>query len=163
MKRIWKTAVLLIILASATAFAQSDAQKGLDRLKSLAGTWEGKNTKGDLVVDAYRLTAGGTAVMGENKMGAEDMLSLFYVDGDRLLMTHFCPYGNQPRMQATISLDLKSIFFNFLDATNLPDPRAGHMHYAVYLFSDPDHYIEQWTWRQGGKDTTYQYEMQRKK
>lgn len=101
--------------------------------------------------------------MGENKMGAEDMLSLFYVDGDRLLMTHFCPYGNQPRMQATISLDLKSIFFNFLDATNLPDPRAGHMHHAVYLFSDPDHYIEQWTWRQGGKDTTYQYEMQRKK
>ena len=49
------------------------------------------------------LTAGGTAVMGEDKMGAEEMLSLFYVDGDRLLMTHFCPSGNQPRMQATIS------------------------------------------------------------
>ena len=101
--------------------------------------------------------------MGENKMGAEDMLSLFYVDGERLLMTHFCPSGNQPRMQATISSDGKSISFNFLDVTNLSNPQAGHMHHAVYLFSDADHYTEQWTWRQDGKDTTYQYEMQRKK
>jgi hypothetical protein len=66
-------------------------------------------------------------------------------------------------MQATISSDWKSISFDFLDVTNLPNPRTGHMHHAVYLFSDADHYTEQWTWRQDGKDTTYQYEMQRKK
>jgi hypothetical protein len=155
--------ILLLVLASAGAFAQSDAQKALDKLKLLEGAWQGKDAKGGPVQDTYRLTAGGTAVMGENKMGAEDMLSLFYVDGERLLMTHFCPSGNQPRMQATISSDGKSISFNFLDVTNLSNPQAGHMHHAVYLFSDADHYTEQWTWRQDGKDTTYQYEMQRKK
>jgi hypothetical protein len=156
-------AILWLVLASAGAFAQSDAQKALDKLKSLAGTWQGKDSKGGSVQDTYRLTAGGTAVMAENKMGAEDMLSLFYVDRDRLLMTHFCPSGNQPRMQATISPDSKSISFDFLDATNLPNPRAGHMHRAVYLFSDADRYTEQWTWREEGKDTNYQYEMERKK
>jgi hypothetical protein len=163
MKVVRAARILLLVLASAGALAQSDAQKALDQLKRLDGTWQGKDAKGGPVQDTYRLTAGGTAVMGENKMGAEDMLSLFYVDGERLLMTHFCPSGNQPRMQATISSDGKSISFDFLDVTNLASPQAGHMHHAVYLFSDADHYTEQWTWRQDGKDTTFQYEMQRKK
>jgi hypothetical protein len=164
MKVVRAAAILAFIFVTAAAFAQSDAQKALDKLKSLAGTWEGKNAEGGLVEDTYRLTAAGTAVMGENKMGSEDMLSLFYVDGDRLLMTHFCPSGNQPRMRATtIAPDLKTISFDFLDATNLPNPRAGHMQRAMYLFSDADHYTEEWTWRQDGKDTTYQFEMQRKK
>jgi hypothetical protein len=163
MKVVRVAAILGLVLASAGAFAQSDAQKALDKLKSLEGTWQGKDSKGGPVQDSYRLTAGATAVMAENKMGGEDMLSLFYVDRDRLLMTHFCPSGNQPRMEATISPDSNSISFDFLDATNLPNPRAGHMHHAVYLFSDADHYTEHWTWREEGKDTSYQYEMQRKK
>jgi hypothetical protein len=162
MKVIRATAILLVILGTANAFAQSDAQKALDKLRSLAGSWEGKDTKGAPVEDTYRLTAGGTAVMGENKMGPEEMLSLFYVDGDRLLMTHFCPSGNQPRMQATISPDLKSISFDFLDITNLSNPQSGHMHHARYFFSDANHYTAVWTWKQNGKDTTFQYEMQRK-
>jgi len=96
-------------------------------------------------------------------MGSEDMLSLFYVDGDRLLMTDFCRSGNQPRMQATISPDVKSISFDFLDATNLPSPQSGHMHHALYIFTDADHYSQEWTWMQDGKTTTYRSEMQRKK
>ena len=119
--------------------------------------------KGESVEDIFSLTAGGTAVMAEDKMGAEEMLSLFYVDGDRLLMTHFCPSGNQPRMQATISPDLKTISFDFLDATNLPNRQAGHMHRATYIFSDADHYSQEWTWMQDSKSTTFRSEMQRKK
>ena len=91
------------------------------------------------------------------------MLSLFYVDGERLLMTHFCPSGNQPRMQASLSPDLRTISFDFLDATNLPSPQAGHMHHAPYIFSDADHYSQEWTWKQDGKSTTFRSEMQRKK
>ena len=92
------------------------------------------------------------------------MLSLFYVDGDRLLMTHFCPSGNQPRMQATISPDLKTISFDFLDATNLPDPQTGHMHRRhLYLSATPTTTAEEWTWMQDSKGTTFRSEMQRKK
>jgi hypothetical protein len=101
--------------------------------------------------------------MADSHMGDENMTSLFYVDGDRLLMTHFCPSGNQPRMVATISPDLKTVLFDFLDATNLPGPQAGHMHRALYVFSDAGHYSEEWTWRNEGKDVKFQYEMQRKK
>lgn len=140
-----------------------EAQKGLEKLKSLVGNWQGKTAKVEPVEDTFSLTAGGTAVMGEDKMGPEEMLSLFYVEGDRLLMTHFCPSGNQPRMQATISHDLKTISFDFLDTTNLPNPQTGDMHHATYIFSDADHYSQEWTWMQDGKSTTYRSEVQRKK
>ena len=163
MKMVRAAAIGLLLFIVTAAGAQSEAQKGLEKLKSLVGAWHGKTSKGEPVEDIFSLTAGATAVMGEDKMGAEEMLSLFYVDGDRLLMTHFCPSGNQPRMQATISPDLKTISFDFLDATNLPNPQAGHMHHATYIFSDVDHYSQEWTWMQDGKGTTFRSEMQRKK
>ena len=163
MKTFHTAAVLTLVFASISVAAQSDAQKALDRLKSIVGTWEAKSPTGEASQVTYQLAAGGTAVMVELNLGSEDMTSMFYVDGDRLLMTHFCPSGNQPRMKATISPDLKMVSFDFLDATNLAGPQAGHMHRAVYLFSDPDHYSEEWTWKKEGKDTKFHFEMQRKK
>lgn len=163
MKILRTAAILSLIFASTSLLAQSDAQKVLDRFKSMAGAWEGKSPAGYANEVTYQLMAGGTAVMGEIHNGSGDMTSLFYVDTDRLLMTHFCPGGNQPRMTATISPDLKVVSFDFLDATNLPAPTAGHMHRVVYLFSDEDHYSEEWTWKQEGKEARFHYEMQRKK
>ena len=102
--------------------------------------------------------------MADMHMAGDDMMSMYYVDGDQLLMTHFCPTNNQPRMKAVISADLSTVTFDFLDATNLPGPQAGHMHRAVFLFSaDPGHYSEEWTWKQEGKDSKMYFEMQRKK
>ena len=162
MKKLRTAAVLVMILAATSVWAQSDAQKVLDRFKSMVGTWEGKSSSGDTSTVTYKLMGGGTGVMAEMHMIEEDMTSMFYVDGDRLLMTHFCPSGNQPRMVATVSPDLKMVSFDFLDATNLPGPQAGHMHRAVYLFSDAGHYSEEWTWKKEGKDAKFHYEMQRK-
>jgi hypothetical protein len=161
MKILRAAAILALVLAPVPLLAQSSAQKVLDRFKSMAGTWQGKSPTGETARVTYQLAAGGTVVMADLHMGSEDMTSMFYVDGTRLLMTHFCPSGNQPRMVATISPDLKLVTFEFLDATNLPGPQAGHMHRAVYLFSDADHYSEEWTWKKEGKDTKFHYEMQR--
>src|ERR1700738_1964847 len=100
MKMLHAAAVGVLLFAGRAAWAQSDAQKALEKLKSLVGTWQGKTVKGVSVEDSYRLTAGGTAVMGEDKMATEDMLSLFYVDGNRLLITHFFPSGHPPAIPA---------------------------------------------------------------
>lgn len=157
------SSLLILLLASTALMAQSSAQKTLDRFKSMVGTWQGKSPSGGTSEVTYRLTAGGTAVMADMHMAGEDMVSMYYVNGDDLLMTHFCPTNNQPRMKAVISPDLNTVSFDFMDATNLPGPNAGHMHRAVFLFSDPDRYTEEWTWKQGGKDTKMHFEMQRKK
>jgi hypothetical protein len=156
-------ALMMLLFTSLSVLAQSDAQKVLERFKSMAGTWQGRSPAGETSEVTYQLIAGGTAVMAENHMASENMTSMFYVDGMRLLMTHFCPSGNQPRMVAAISPDLKMVSFDFLDATNLPGPQTGHMHRAVYMFSDSDHYSEEWTWKKEGKNTKFLYEMQRKK
>jgi len=163
MKMLRRAVVALLVLTSSSLLAQSDAQKALDRFKSMVGTWEGKAPNGQTSEVTFQLVAGGTAVMAENHMIGDDMTSMFYVDKDKLLMTHFCPSGNQPRMKAIISPDLKMVTFDFLDATNLPGPEAGHMHRAVYLFTDADHYSEEWTWKKEGKDAKFHYEMQKKK
>ena len=72
----------------------------------------------------YRVTSNGSALMSEIK-GKEDMISMFHLDGDRVLMTHYCGAGNQPRMVASASPDGKTFTFDFLDATNLATPDAA--------------------------------------
>jgi hypothetical protein len=163
MKAFRAVAIGMLLFATVSSRAESDAQKALDRFKSMAGAWTGKGAHGETSEVTYSVIAGGTSVMADIKMGDEAMTSLFYVDGGRLMMTHFCPSNNQPRMQAVISPDGKTVTFDFLDATNLASPQAGHMHKAVYSFEDPDHYSEDWTWKHEGKDSHFQFEMQRKK
>ncbi len=154
--------LFLLTLASAAALAQSDAQKSFNQLKSLSGSWEGKAANGMAVQVTFRDTAGGSALMSEI-MGHEDMISMFHLDGpDKLLMTHYCGAGNQPRMQASASPDGKTISFTFLDATNLSSPDAGHMHHLVIAMLDTNHHTEEWTFVDHGKEIKEKFDLQRK-
>jgi len=88
MKSLSVAFTLLFRLTSA-AYTESGAQKSFEQLKSLAGNWEGKGSNGQPVEVTYRLTANGSALMSEIK-GEEDMITMFHLDGDRLLLTHYC-------------------------------------------------------------------------
>jgi hypothetical protein len=78
-------------------------------------------------------------------IGPETMVTMFHEDNDRVLATHYCAAGNQPRMQASMSPDGKTITFTFVDATNLATPKSGHMTSLVITIPDSDHHIEDWT------------------
>ncbi|HUJ94986.1 MAG TPA: hypothetical protein VLW84_06970 [Terriglobales bacterium] len=160
MKLIQATLILLLCGCAVTAFAASDAQQTFDRMKALTGAWEGKGSDGKSVSTTYQLTAGGTSLMSES---SEDrMVTMFYLAGDRLLLTHYCGSGTQPRMQASVSPDGKTIAFEFVDGTNIPTMESGHMHRAVFTLTDADHYTEAWTWTENGKSTVVRVEMHRK-
>jgi hypothetical protein len=136
---------VVLMLLSTVVFAQSDAQKSFDKLKTLAGSWEG-TLEGKPLQVSLRVTSMGNALMHE-MTGAgrpDDPISLFHLDGDRLLMTHYCDAGNQPRLVATISPDGKTITFNFLEATNLLSSQMGHMQRVVFDLIDSDHHTEKW-------------------
>ena len=151
------------ILLSTAVFAQSDAQKSFDQLKSLAGSWEGKSSEGEPVQVSFRMTAGGSALMSEIVGHGEDMISMINFDGpDRLLLTHYCAVGNQPRMQATASPDGKTITFNFVDATNLDGQQSGHMDHVVLAMLGPDHHIEEWNFVDHGKQVKQVFDLTRK-
>jgi hypothetical protein len=151
---------LVLCISSCYVAASTPGTLALDKMKSLVGTWEGKTADGRLVTASYQLTAGGTALMQESSV--DHMITMFYVAGDRLALTHYCGVGNQPRMEATISPDGKTFSFRFVDGTNIPDLETGHMHRAVFKFVDSDHYTEDWTWMKDGKSLTEHFEMRRK-
>lgn len=134
----------LILLISTAALAQSVAQKSFEQLKVLAGSWEG-NLDGQPLHVSLRVTSRGNALLHEMKgAGPDDPITMFHLDGDRLLLTHYCDAGNQPRMVANISPDGKTIVFNFLEATNLLSTQMGHMQRVTFTFIDSDHHTENW-------------------
>jgi hypothetical protein len=155
-------AFLFVLTVAPTAFSQSEAQKTFDQLKSLNGTWEGKLSNGNSTKVAFRITSGGSALMSEI-MGEEDMITMFHMDNDRVLMTHYCGSGNQPRMQGKMSPDGKTITFTFVDATNLASLKAGHMDHLVLTMPDADHHSEDWTFVQDGKEMKEHFELTRAK
>jgi hypothetical protein len=127
------------------------AAAAFSRLKSLVGDWEADTQRGKVHV-SYELVAGGTALLErESAEKMPVMLTLFHIDGDRLLLTHYCMAGNQPRMQAK-RFDRASgeVEFQFLDGTNLP-AGAGHMHNARYRLIDAQHFQSEWQFYENGK------------
>jgi hypothetical protein len=156
----------ILVLASATAaLAQTSAQKSFDQLKSLAGSWEGKNAEGKPVQVSFRDTAAGSALMSEihgHGHGPENMISMIHLDGpDRLMLTHYCGAGNQPRMTASGSPEGKTITFDFVDATNLATPDAGRMQRVVFTVIDANHHTEDWTFADHGKEMKELFDLHR--
>ena len=164
MKTFRYAATIAAILCASFALAQSNAQKTFDTLKALAGNWEGKNNQGQTLRVSFRETAGGSALLSEiHGQGPENMISMIHLDGDRLLMTHYCGAGNQPRMRATLVPEGKSVIFDFIDATNLASADAGHMNHVVFAMPDADHHTEEWTFLDHGKEMKELFTLQRAK
>jgi len=134
--------LVVLMSLSIAAFAQSDAQKSFDKLKTLAGTWEG-TFEGTPLHVTLRVTSMGNALMHEMKGGGpENPITMFDVDADRLLLTHYCDVGNRPRMVGKMSPDGKTLEFNFLDIGG--STQDGHMQHVVFNFIDSDHHTELW-------------------
>src|SRR5262249_17717977 len=102
--------------------APSNAQR-FETLKKLAGAWvevgqDGKAT--DKVVSSIRVTAAGSAIEERLFPGSDhEMVTLYHLDGDDLVLTHYCSLGNQPRLRAEPGKDVNTIVFTFVSATNL--------------------------------------------
>jgi hypothetical protein len=127
-----------------------------EKLKSLEGRWQSVGADGKKKMTTYEVVANGSALFeryeDESMPPGSEMLTLYHLDGGRLLLTHYCMSGNQPRMQAT-SFDAATgeLKFDFLDATNLRSPTDGHMHRARFRFEGPDRFTTEWEYFENGK------------
>jgi hypothetical protein len=166
-------AVLLVVMVlAAAAFAQSDAQKSFDQLKTLAGSWEGvvKTNPPSPDIDnkhvqaTLRVTSMGNALMHEMRGEGrpDDPITMLYMDNDRLTLTHYCDAGNRPRMVAKASPDGKTVEFDFADVAGSTE--YGHMHHAVFTMIDENHHTEDWTFMlPGDKHVQAHMDLQRAK
>ncbi len=147
---------VLLALAIGPARASGNGTAAFEQLKSLAGHWEVQPAGESKATLDLELTANGSAVIERFHMteqGKEvEMISLYFLDGEQLKMTHYCMAGNQPTMHATYAPDTKTLTFDFDSATNLKSPNDGHMHHAVYTFIDNDHFKTAWTFQKNQND-----------
>lgn len=149
--------VLLVALAADSGIARAETASLLERVKALAGRWEGVAYWSDRPDDrqpvtmTYSLTGRGSAVVENFDPGTGPLMtSVYHADGEDLRMSHFCGAGNQPRLIARPSSDEPDVIrFSFVDATNLGDPPAGHVHAAELEFVGDDRLIVRFVFRIG--------------
>jgi len=135
--------------------APSDAQKAFEKLKTLAGTWQG-NVMGMPVNVTLRVTSSGNAILHEATSTArpDDPITMFYVEGERLLATHYCDSGNRPRMEGKISPDGKTVEFNLVDIVG--NTQHGYMNRISFTIVDDSHHTEGGSWTLPGNKPPFQ-------
>jgi hypothetical protein len=176
------SAVLILVASTASAQsggAQSGAQKSFDAMKTLAGSWEGPVTVTPVMPEmsmdkpvhvSLRVTSRGNALVHEMQEAGtledpnryDHPVTMFYLDGDRLLLTHYCDAGNRPRMAAKASPDGKTVEFEFVDLSG--GNQYGHMYHALFTIVDANHHLEDWTFMMpGDKPMHAHFDLQKTK
>ncbi len=168
--------LLLILTATCTACSTTNKyhavtpastdQKAalLDRVKSLAGTWESKSPDGAASTHIFQVTSNGTTVREIMLPGTpHEMTNMYTMDGSQLLMTHYCAMGNQPHMKAAASTG-NSIAFKSTGVSNLTAPDQMYMGEMTIEFVDANHIKQHWQSLQNGKpgDHDMTFELTRK-
>ncbi len=154
--------VLLAFVLIASQLPAADSAGQFEKMKSLAGEWQGKSPDGKNVTVSYELVSNGSALMermaGENE---PNMITMYHLDGANLMMTHYCSAMNQPRMRAEAG-EANAIHFTFIDATNLAKSTDGHMHKLTITFKDENHINHAWTFSQNDQEQTMMFDLERK-
>ncbi len=155
--------------AAANANDSKRAQEAkviLEKIKSLSGDWI--HTKGEQkgqVALSVRVIAGGSAVVQREFPGSPmEMITVYHLDGDDVMLNHYCMLGNQPRMKVTMGEQKDTLVFNFVEATNLTSKNDAHMHHGKLTLVDNDLIRPTWTMFVDGKAAeAHSFEMTRRK
>jgi len=148
--------LLSIALCAVAGMAAADDSAAFDKIKSLAGTWKGTGSEGgsDMeVVVKYRVVSGGSAVEETIAEGTpHEMVTMFYMDGPKLKLTHYCTMHNQPRMKLVASNS--ALKFEFEGGANCS---ADGMYMGNLAFTQlsKDHLKARWGMISKGKETSH--------
>jgi len=102
-------------------------------LKTLQGSWkievEGKPLAIEMTYDL-----GSKQSIVTERFGKE--LSVFYRNGQRVEMVHFCNAGNQPRLRLKDPSEPGVLDFEMFAITNLITPETSHVQEVIYKILD---------------------------
>ena len=139
--------------SAARAVGQSKSTLAFERLASLVGEWKGVQSGTEIQV-TYTLTADGSALMEEfQPRNGPMMVTMFSIDGDHLLATHYCSAKNQPQMatEAIADPQATSLAFSLMRVTGLRSPGDWHNTALVVTMEDRDHLTQEWTYQSEGQ------------
>lgn len=116
-------AAVALFTLSSTVTAQEGyadvAQAQFATISSWEGRWVVAETGALEIV--FEVTARGKTVVErwETESGLHSM-TVYHRDGDRIMATHYCPQGNQPRLETIVS-ETGTVAFRFRDITDLDE------------------------------------------
>jgi len=154
---------LLSLLITSVITAKDEEQKpkqyvgstAFEMLKKMIGSWEGTasmHKEGEKVKVKYRLTAAGSAIIEDLMPGTpHEMVSVYHDQKGKLVMTHYCMIGNQPKMELK-SVEDKSIALSFVETSGINVSADQHMHSLKITFKDDNNMVQTWTFFEEGKE-----------
>jgi hypothetical protein len=159
------TAMIVLSLGTLHAQTPSKPAGGFDRLKVLAGEWQGTDESGKPVTSTFRLVSNDTALEETFQSDKDkEMVTMYTPDGSRVALTHYCSKGNQPKMESPgVTATADEFAFTFTGATNLASPEDTHLHHLVLQIDDAEHFTETWTIHEKGHDTKRMFKFTRRK
>ena len=135
--------------APARPAAASGAQKAFDLLKTLAGNWQGPVTTDNAAWSTDKpmsikitVASHGNALLHEIDTGGPEV-TVFYVENDRLMLVHYCDFGNRPLLVARPSPEGKTVEFDLVGYSG--SNAIGHITQGVFTIVDPGRHYEDWT------------------
>lgn len=135
--------------------APIEAKAALELLKGLDGEWTGTagSADGPPTTVRYHVTAGGSAVFETLFPGTEhEMVTAYHLNGDALVLTHYCSVGNQPRMrldrQASSPAELRFVFDG---GTNFDPAKDAHIHAGNIRLAGKDRIESEWLFYKDGR------------
>lgn len=178
MKRTLATLIALTLALASLGPAHADeeqARAAFERLKMLAGTWEGSwHGEGEAAADeahqapgaksVFRLASAGSVVMETMAPDSdEEMINMYHLDGSALMVTHYCAGGNQPTMLLNPQKSTADkLYFELIGGTNF-DPEVDHHIHAIEMdLKDPDRIVSVFeSWNQGEPAGTMSFALAR--
>ena len=141
-------AMLLVAVSSVAIAGQPSSQAVFDQLKTLEGNWH--STSGKTIAN-YRLIANGSTIIETWTMSpTRQSMTVYTMDGDRILATHYCPQGNAPRLALSSTGKDGTHYFEFLDGANLQKTDGSHEHAFWVRLASPDELVRSETYIDNG-------------
>ncbi len=115
-------------------------------------------------VAVYKVVSAGSAVQETLFPGTpHEMITMYYLDGPDLVLTHYCALANQPHMKAEKSADESKLVFKFAGGSNIDPAKDTHMHDLTLTFIASDHIRAEWALYEQGKPSDVKpFELKRK-
>src|SRR5438045_579114 len=142
----------LVLAADPLAADKTTSEEAFDRLATLKGEWRGEQ-EGVKINLTYTLTANASALMEQYRPESGPvMITMFTVDGDHLIATHYCSAKNQPQMITSAITDAEQrLAFSLARVTGLKSPADWHNTGLTVIQEDNDHLTQEWTYEAKGK------------
>lgn len=152
---------LAACLALALLVPPARSEDAFAALQRLTGNWQASiGAAGKIVRLTFRSISNGSAfVESFTSPSGRETLTIFHPDGGRLLATHYCAQGNQPRLALDPGGPANKLTFRFVDATNLKSRDDSHLIRLTLDITGDDRFEMTEVYLERGKEdvTTYRF------